>query len=466
MKNFLLIFLLPLFFIGSEVRAQKYEAEQIYSMYNDAVVVVIACDRYGSPVSQGSGVVIDDYGTIVTNYHVCGGYTNIKIKHNETIIDDVEITGGSKSSDVIFLKISSGIFKSIPLGSSSDVKIGQKVFALGSPLGFENSITEGIVNGIRKISSYSDDNYIQISASISHGSSGGALISSEGVLMGITTSTIEEGQNINFAIPVDKIISIQNSSYSNKTDDIYTSPNSKKDSDYTTKSGDPRKETKSKTTTKAKSGKDNDEGESRARVPGVDEDNSYDSRRDRNSYTDYIYNGNSAFEREDYSTAIDYYRSYLKYYPEDYGVIYSVGLCYYMMDNDRAAKNEFMKVYSYGVKDARLYSALGDVERRLGNYDASIEYFTMSIRLDARREDSYSGMGLTYFYMGNYGESAICFTACILLDNSYGWYYYMRGKCYLMGDLSSAVLDPCADFRKAYSLGHTESAEYYNQYCR
>ena len=84
---------------------------------------------------------------------------------------------------------------------------------LGSPLGFENTISEGIISGLR---SYDETgkNFIQITASISPGSSGGAVVNDKGELIGISTLTVKEGQNLNFAIPIDDVLSVEISSYS------------------------------------------------------------------------------------------------------------------------------------------------------------------------------------------------------------------------------------------------------------
>lgn len=441
--------------------SQTYEAENIYSMYNDAVVVVIACDSYGTPVAQGSGVVIDDNGTIVTNFHVLGTYTNIKIKHNETVIEECEITGRHKSSDIAFLKVSPGIFKSIPLGDKSDVKIGQKIFALGSPLGFENSITEGIINGVRKISNYTDDNYIQISASISHGSSGGALISSSGKLIGITTSTIEEGQNINFAIPVDKVISLQ---YSYTSEDTYKNGdrNSKNNSDY---SSDNDFSSSNKTKGKKSKSSYSDDNKGTATVPGNDRNSGTNRGRAEDSYN-YAFKGNDAFDRGQYDLALEYYGKYLEQYSDDNNIMYNVGLCYLALNEDSRA----LKVFNYLLKNdpynADFYCGAGDANRHLGYYSDALDYYKTAIQLDARNEDAYYGMGLTYYTTRDYPQAAICFTANIMLDNSYGIYYYMRAKCYIYGDMVSELLNPCEDLRKAYNLGYDKAASVYNSYCR
>ena len=96
-------------------------------------------------------------------------------------------------------------FPAISLGNNNVMKVGQKIYAIGSPLGFENTMTEGIISGLRD---RKGEKFIQISTPISPGSSGGAVVNSKGELIGITTSSITEGQNLNFAIPVNEVIKV------------------------------------------------------------------------------------------------------------------------------------------------------------------------------------------------------------------------------------------------------------------
>ena len=93
------------------------------------------------------------------------------------------------------------IYKPIQIFGGDSLNIGEKVYTIGSPLGLKNTISEGVISGFRS----NTNNYIQISAPISHGSSGGAVVNTQGELIGLTSLTIENGQNLNFAIPSNDI---------------------------------------------------------------------------------------------------------------------------------------------------------------------------------------------------------------------------------------------------------------------
>ena len=115
--------------------------------------------------------------------------------------DTVEVLEIDKRKDVALIKIKGFGLPYLKLGRSQDVQVGETVYSLSNPLGvFQNTLSEGIVSGIRPGDGYK---YFQISAPISHGSSGGPIFNSKGEVIGIAVATIEEGQNLNFAVPID-----------------------------------------------------------------------------------------------------------------------------------------------------------------------------------------------------------------------------------------------------------------------
>jgi len=205
--KYLLLFSLKFVFFTSNTYAQTLTADQVYSKTNNAIVTIYTFDNNDNPISQGSGVVLNQKGWVVTNYHVYEGASKIVIKHANKIVAYSTILAMDAEKDILILKIADRSFPSIPIGNSALLKVGQKVYAIGSPLGLENTISEGIISGLRT-NKEKTENFIQISAAISPGSSGGALVNAKGELIAITTSTIAKGQNLNFAIPVNQILAV------------------------------------------------------------------------------------------------------------------------------------------------------------------------------------------------------------------------------------------------------------------
>lgn len=171
--------------------------EEIYNNAKNSIVYVYTYDDNNDIIGFGSGVVISNTGIIYTNYHVINSSSKIEIRNENQIINDVKIIGFDNEKDVAVLKIPYGLIPALNI-SNSEIKIGQKVYSLGNPLGYENTFAEGIISGIRK------NGEIQFTAPISEGSSGGALLNSKGELIGISNSGYLFAQNINFAVPIDE----------------------------------------------------------------------------------------------------------------------------------------------------------------------------------------------------------------------------------------------------------------------
>jgi hypothetical protein len=151
----------------------------------------------------GTGFIIGNDGLIATNLHVIEGESNIKVKlyKDPTEYPATVIAGLDKGHDLALLRIKPK--KKLPtlrLGDSSAVSAGDKVYAIGNPLGvFDYSITDGLISQVRPLSA--DLTILQISAAISQGSSGGPLFNQFGEVIGVTTAIITQGQAINLAVP-------------------------------------------------------------------------------------------------------------------------------------------------------------------------------------------------------------------------------------------------------------------------
>lgn len=163
----------------------------------DSVVMVEVYDEYGDLISTGSGFCAYNKNIIVTNFHVIEGAYEIQIITDDKENYDVEeVLIFDPENDLAILSADISL-KPLKFGNTDNLKAGDKVTAIGSPLGELNTVSTGI------ISNAENDKGIQISASISHGSSGGALFNKNNKLIGITYATLEAGQNLNYAISID-----------------------------------------------------------------------------------------------------------------------------------------------------------------------------------------------------------------------------------------------------------------------
>jgi serine protease Do len=167
---------------------------------------------------SGSGVIISDDGYIVTNNHVIAGADKIEVTLNDKRVFQAEVIGTDASTDIALLKIAEKDLPVLIYGNSDEVKIGEWVLAVGNPFNLNSTVTAGIIsakgrNNILDNSKRPIESFIQTDAAVNPGNSGGALVNTEGELIGINTAIASNNgayQGYSFAIPVNivkKIIS-------------------------------------------------------------------------------------------------------------------------------------------------------------------------------------------------------------------------------------------------------------------
>lgn len=193
-------------FALSNGRGTERSVRELARELGEAVVQV------RTPGGLGSGFFINDEGDLVTNFHVIEGETQISVEvYHERggqlerkSYKDVRIKAMNKFADLALLHIQdegAPEFKPVLLGLSDLLAVGENVFAIGSPLGLERTVTEGIVS--TKTREMEGDLYIQTTAQINPGNSGGPLFNLRGEVVGVTNMKLRFSEGLNFAIPVD-----------------------------------------------------------------------------------------------------------------------------------------------------------------------------------------------------------------------------------------------------------------------
>jgi S1-C subfamily serine protease len=160
--------------------------------------------------SLGSGVIVDSAGHVVTNHHVIQGADEIRIQLADGRIATPTIVGTDPDTDLAVLKIDLDNLPVMPLGRSDELRAGDVVLAIGNPFGLSQTVTQGIVSatGRGRLGVTDFEDFIQTDAAINFGNSGGALINTEGELIGINTAVLAQAlgtDGISFAIPVNMV---------------------------------------------------------------------------------------------------------------------------------------------------------------------------------------------------------------------------------------------------------------------
>src|SRR5271165_3258433 len=175
-----------------------------------AVVHVIAFGADGKPKGQGSGVIFTPDGYVLTNAHVVAGAARLRASFTDGQAMDAALVGEDADTDTAVLRLSGNGLPHAELGRSATLRVGQLVAAIGNPLGFQCTVTAGIVSALgrtlRTPSGRMIDSVIQTDAPLNPGNSGGPLVSGAGRVVGINTATIAPAQGICFAIGIDTAV--------------------------------------------------------------------------------------------------------------------------------------------------------------------------------------------------------------------------------------------------------------------
>ena len=165
---------------------------------------------------QGSGFVIDKEGHILTNYHVIADARQVEVTLHDRKKYKATIVGTDKSHDLAIVQIKAPNLQPMTLGDSTNLQVGQKVYAIGNPFGLAGTLTRGIVSSIRQVQEPDGlviDEAIQTDAAINPGNSGGPLLNWHGEVIGINTmiaSNVGQSAGIGFAIPINTAKAVVN----------------------------------------------------------------------------------------------------------------------------------------------------------------------------------------------------------------------------------------------------------------
>ncbi|MGA7986033.1 MAG: S1C family serine protease [Burkholderiales bacterium] len=192
-------------------QAQAMDPAQVFEKVSPSVWVVQTFDAAGRPYGQGSAVVVA-HGELVTNCHVLARAKYVRVRR-KNILYDATLEHADVWRDLCLLKVENFDVPPVAIRLKADLKVGEHVFAIGNPDGFETTLSDGLISGLRpvhgKFAAHGVDELIQITAPTSPGSSGGGLFDSEARLVGITTlGSVFILQNVNFAVPAEWIAQI------------------------------------------------------------------------------------------------------------------------------------------------------------------------------------------------------------------------------------------------------------------
>ena len=390
---------LLLFCITTVTSAQT--AEQIAEKALAATVYLEMKDSTGKTIGFGSGFFVKP-NLIATNYHVIAGAASgtakLVDKYTKSKIEG--FTAIDETNDLALLKVTVYGIKPLPLGNSGTVRVGETVYVVGNPFGLEGTFSDGIISSRRDRST---KERLQMTAPVSAGSSGGAVLNRKGEVIGVSYMTIEGGQNLNFAIPSRYLKSLL--------------------------------------------------ARSNIAKPLLPDSHPISTET-------YFQRGNMMYYLARYQEAIAAYTHAIHLKPDAANAYLNRGNAKVRLGQHFAAIQDYDKAIQLKPGDADAYYNRGNTKVRLGQHFAAIQDYDKAIQLKPDYANAYIGRGIAKANLGQYFAAIQDFDKAIQLKPDYANAYYSRGNVkYDLGQHFAAI----QDFDKAIQLKPDYVNAYYNR---
>jgi len=358
-----------------------------------STVIIFTYNDNGEHLKQGSGFFISQNGDVITNYHVLQGASSAEIKTaDEKTYPITYVLAGDAQSDLIRLSVNIPSSSVHPLTLSKAIpEIGESIIVYGSPLGLESTVSDGIVSAIRDIPGYGM--IIQITAPISPGSSGSPVLNLQGELIGIASFQMVEGQNLNFAIPSEKIISlilIEENKISISEKDFRPESQAEKES-----------------------------GHKEAYQKALD-----------------------SIDKKEYEKALYYLETAIKtdILSLKESVYFYIGFCNGELGNYMKAIEAYKQAIRIDPNYATAYSYLGNAYNNLGLYKDAIEAHKQAIRIDPNDAAAYNNLGNAYANLKRYKDAIEAYKQALRIAPDLAQTHFNLGIVYLQRkDIHSAL---------------------------
>lgn len=414
----------------------SYNAEQIIEKTKPALISIwYHTDNYYSYYSyetkdttllNGSGFFIDEAGIIGTNFHVVDGIDSLLVKTSDGTFYDAEIIIVDEKNDLAIIRIKNAAGRKFPmvkLGNSDNVRVGQDVFAIGSPFGYEYTISQGIVAGIReneKVSFTDPVTYmpiekdfakvIQITAAISPGNSGGALFNTKGEVIGITTYTYQGYGNLNFALAINNFIAFKNTIDLANLDNNEETKKKREESIYFS------------SLKLANSFKDQ-----------VTYSWYYVKQKDTMKTLDTFVVKQDSIARLNFSKAENMYKKCIDMAPDSFSVYQSLMDLYVFTESFNKAENLFMNIRERFQSDSLLNllsSSMASAYSSSKEYNKALQFYNKMLEKDTGDTYIYYQIADIYEHMGNFKKAIKNYKFILKRDSAYIEAYVQLGRLY------------------------------------
>jgi tetratricopeptide (TPR) repeat protein len=316
-----------------------------------SIVVIFTRDPQGKVLGQGSGFLIDQNGDVITNYHVLQNASSAEIKTFDGKGYPVKkILAEDPEHDLVrvAVDISPNVVQPLPVNINLP-DVGERIIIIGTPLGLDKSVSDGIISAVRDIPDFGK--VIQLTAPISPGSSGSPVINMKGEVIGIATFYLVAGQNLNFAIPGEKILKM--------------------------------------TIQEGKGLAEREESRTKNWIESADA---------------FYAIGLRYFALENCERAIPYFVEAIKRNPRKAEAYFRVGYCLGELKKFQEAIEPYRKAIQINPQDAPSYNNLCMAYAKLGNYEEAIQSCKQAVHLKPDLAEGHNNLGWVYHQLARYSE--------------------------------------------------------------
>jgi tetratricopeptide (TPR) repeat protein len=449
----LIVFLFCLAFFLSSLAQEKLSA--IVKNIEPSTVVILTYDKEGEILGQGSGFFISQNGDIITNWHVLQGASRAEVKTAQGKVYPInKIVAEDKEADIIRVSVDVPLKAIYPLSISDSIpEVGEPVVVIGSPLGLEQTVTNGIVSAVRDIPEFGK--IIQITAPLSPGSSGSPVVNMKGEVIGVATFQMVEGQNLNFAIPgerVRKLTPLKGKTLAQWETSRAEEGLGSADSLYSTglvllwtedyeKALPYFKEAVKKNPRWADAyiliGYCN--GQLGRYTEAIEAEK--EAIRIGPDYALAHYNlGVTYYQLGRYTEAISAYKQAIRIKPDLAEAHYNLGVAYYKIGRYTEAISTYKQAIRIKPDDAEAHCGLGSAYGKLGRYTEEVEACKVAIRIKPDYADAHCNLGSAYGKLGRYAESVEACKVAIRIKPDYAEAHCNLGVSYtLLGRYTEAI---------------------------
>jgi Flp pilus assembly protein TadD len=366
--------------------------QEVFKRVSPSVFIVEALDSGGKVVAFGSGVAVAP-DQIVTNHHVIDKGISVRVRRGQTKWP-AKVTHDSAGHDLSRLQVEGLQAIAVQVRKSSTLEVGERVYAIGAPEGLELTFSEGVVSALRD---FSDGRIIQTTAPISSGSSGGGLFDTQGRLVGITSAGIIEGQNLNFAVPGEWVLALEQSP-------VLTSP-----------AGQSGEAARQALEWAVRCYELKGEAAVEACKKAI-------RRKPENAYA-WVNLGAAYGELEQWQQAIEAYKEAIRLKPDDATAWYNLGVTYEKLGQSQQSLEAYKEAIRLKPDDADTWNKLG-LAYGTGQSQQALEAFKEAVRLKPDGAKAWYLLGLTYGTLGRLQQAIEALKEAIRLkpDDDEAWY--------------------------------------------